>query len=93
MRKVFVIVLFIIIFWVNIPAIFQPCNWQVQCPDYIRSDIVALHPNFYYPQVIGGIAGMTYPAHWSIRALVFDIKLFCILVLILTLVQKLWQKK
>lgn len=88
LRVLLLVVLFLLIFFVNIPALFQPCNWRVQCPDYVGVKVVGWYPNFYIPQRIGGFAGMTYPARWSIGMLVSDVITYSILAIILTKFKK-----
>ena len=82
--KVFVIILtFLIVFFVKIPALFESCNWH-DCPDYIGTDIVSLYPSFYRPADCGyGIGYICWEASWSIPMLVFDIVIWAILNLII----------
>ena len=82
--KVFVIILtFLIVFFVKIPALFNPCNWRA-CPDYIGTDIISVYPSFYKPAGCGwGIAYICWEASWLIPMLVFDIIIWAILNLII----------
>ena len=65
---------FLIFFFVNIPAMAEPCNWRA-CPDYIGSDIVSLgHVNFYEPAgTVCGIGCFYRDARWHPEMLAFDI--------------------
>lgn len=53
-RVLLLVILFLLVFFVNIPAFSQPCNWRVQCPDYVGVKVVAWYPNFYIPERTGG---------------------------------------
>lgn len=78
LKVIILVVTFLIIFWVNIPALFQPCNWRITCPDFMGVRIIAWYPNFYAPEACGGIAGLCYPSFWSIRMIIFDLVLWAI---------------
>jgi len=55
LKIIFLVITFFIIFFVNIPILFNPCYWEA-CPDYLRTGkIVALHPNFYIPDGCGWV--------------------------------------
>jgi len=74
LKIIILIVTFIIVFFVDIPALFNPCNWLRICPDYLGADIISIYPNFYKHAGCGwGIAHVCWNASWSMKMLVFDI--------------------
>lgn len=72
---------FIIIFFVNLPALVNYCSWN-DCPDYIGPNIASVYPSFYFTEQCGGIAGKCYPSHISYFMLKFDVLLWIIINLI-----------
>ncbi len=73
---------FAIIFFINIPALSQPCNFGNFCPDFIEDDLVGLHPNFLVPERCGGVGGKCSGPYFSKELLAFDIILWIIINLI-----------
>lgn len=73
LKIIILVITFILIFFINIPALFQPCNWLTTCPDYLVHKVISIYPNFYTQEICGGIAGNCFPSSWSLSMLVFDI--------------------
>ena len=80
--KIIVLILtFLFVFFVKIPALFSPCTWRA-CPDYLGADIVSLYPSFYRPAGCGyGIGYICWEASWSMSML--DIVVWVLLVVII----------
>jgi hypothetical protein len=75
-RIAFLITTFFIFFFVNIPAMAQPCNWKA-CPDFIGTPIIARYPNFYRPTgIYCGIVCLQYEAVWYLDMILFDVALW-----------------
>ena len=70
---------FLIFFFVKIFALLEPCNWSRICPDYIRTDIISIYPNFYRPAGCGfGIVEICWKASWYPIMLIFDVIIWLI---------------
>jgi hypothetical protein len=73
-KLVFLIITFLVIFFVNFPALSNPCSWSHVCPDFIRHSIISYYPNFYSPAGCGyGIAYICWQEKMSYSMLVIDI--------------------
>ena len=88
-------VAFILAFFTNITALFEPCNWRYVCPDFIRTDIISIYPNFYAPAgTYCGFACIYYEARWSLIGIAFDIIIWALYsFIILFIIKKLQNKK
>ncbi len=94
--KIFIIAAaFVIAFFANITALFEPCNWRYSCPDFMRTGIISIHPNFYLPAGnYCGFACIYYEARVSYIGIVFDIiEWIMITFIIFYIIQKLQSKK